>query len=72
MSAVLIYLHLSGLVTRSARVATIMPTIMGAGIVPFVWLQTIHGAAPGNRRMAATTPTSVAHSLLRFYHLLKG
>src|SRR5437868_3306054 len=43
-----IYLHLRGLVTRSASIATSVPTIMGAGIVPFVWLQVIHGAATGS------------------------
>ncbi|TMC87301.1 MAG: hypothetical protein E6J22_17640 [Chloroflexi bacterium] len=55
-----IYLHLSGLVARSARVATSMPTIMGAGIVPFVWLQAIHGVAPGSKRTAAIAPSSSA------------
>src|SRR2546428_7394564 len=51
------YLHLSGLATRSTSVARIRPTIKGAEIV---WLQTTHGAAPGNRRMAATAPASSA------------
>ena len=43
--------------------ATSTPTIMGAGIVPFVWLQVIHGAATGSRRMAAIAPNI---SALRF------
>src|SRR5260221_4728410 len=55
-----LYLHLSGLVARSASVATSMPTIMGAGIVPFVWLQAIHGVAPGSKRTAAIAPSSSA------------
>src|SRR5258708_2938166 len=58
-----LYLHLSGLVVSRASAATSMPTIMGAGIVPFVWLQVIHGVAPGNRRMAATAPASSAPRL---------
>src|SRR5260370_35807782 len=51
------------LVTRSARMAASRPTIMGAGIFAFVWLQTIHEAAPGSRRIAATPPTSKAQSV---------
>src|SRR5258708_35537799 len=58
-----LYLHLSGLVTRSASAATSMPTIMGAGIVPFVWLQAIHGVAPGSKRTAAIAPSSSAPRL---------
>src|SRR6266581_5803969 len=54
------YLHLSGLATRSTSVARIRPTIKGAEIVWPVWLQTTHGVAPGNKRMAATTPANSA------------
>ena len=38
--------------------ASIRPTIKGAGIVWLIWLQTTHGVAPGKRRMAATVPAS--------------
>jgi hypothetical protein len=55
-----IYLHLSGLVTRSTSMARIRPTIKGAEIIWPVWLQTTHGVAPGNRRMAAAAPANSA------------
>src|SRR5258707_6343377 len=56
--AVFLYLHLNGLVTRSTTMARIRPSIRGPGISWPLWIQTTHGAAPGNRRRAATAPTS--------------
>src|SRR5579872_5849787 len=55
-----LYHHLSGLVTRSTSVATIRPTIKGAGIIWPLWLQTTHGVVPENRGRAATAPISNA------------
>src|SRR5690348_10104096 len=53
-----------GLVNRSARIAIGRPRIMGAGTFSFVWLQTVHGAALGKRRIAATRPASSAPTFM--------
>jgi hypothetical protein len=53
VAAAFLYLHLSGLATRSTTMARARPSIRAPGIFWPAWFKTIHGAAPGYRRRAA-------------------